>query len=83
MPKLTTRQLDKLLEAAQNAITFQVSGVNQFPFDMLRYDLCWPASERDSNMLAMVGQRTMALKSLKPPTTARWGSFGWKVIEDV
>lgn len=80
--KLTARQKDKLIEAAQNAITFDVEGQGQFPLDMLRYDLCWPASEADATMINMgTGLRPVRLKGLKSPTVARWASFGWKAIE--
>jgi hypothetical protein len=82
--KLTTRQKDKLIEAAQNAITFQVTGKGDFPFDMLRYDLCWPASEQDARLLPTDRHpytgRTINLKGLKTPTAARWASFGWNVV---
>lgn len=89
--KLTTRQRDKLIEAAQNAIEFRVSGRGEFPTDMLRYDLCWPASQGDSHSidtwrdLVTAGgkpfaTRTITLKGLKLPTAARWASFGWTVV---
>jgi hypothetical protein len=83
--KLTARQRDKLIEAAQNAITFQVEGTWDFPLDMLRYDLCWPASQSDAGLIAgttLVGkaERRITLKGLKLPTEARWVSFGWKVV---
>jgi hypothetical protein len=77
--KLTARQRDKLIESAQNAIGFGVTGTGQFPFDMLRYDLCWPSSEFDSRLLGASHQRTIILKGLKLPTAARWESFGWRV----
>lgn len=82
--KLTARQKDKLIEAAQNAIEFSVQGSGAFPMDMLRYDLCWPATETDANMLGTVGafgtNRTISLKGLKPPTSNRWASFSWRVV---
>jgi hypothetical protein len=84
MTKLTTRQADKLIEAAQNAISFTVDGRGDFPYDMLRYDLCWPASEAMARRLGPddhPGERTVILRGLKPPTTARWASFGWTVRE--
>lgn len=84
--KLTQRQKDKLIEAAQNAIEFTVTGRGMFPFDMLRYDLCWPASQGDASII--IGSAThpnrgrhINLKGLKTPTAARWHSFGWKVVE--
>jgi hypothetical protein len=85
--KLTTRQRDKLIEAAQNAIEYEVTGTGDFPADMLRYDLCWPASEADSRSIGAyfghhVTPRTIKLKGLKTPTPARWASFGWTVVEE-
>lgn len=83
--KLTQRQQDKLIEAAQNAISFTVTGEGAFPFDMLRYDKCWPAWEDQSNLLGTVGafgtRRNITLSGLKQPTVARWKSYGWEVRE--
>jgi hypothetical protein len=85
--KLTTRQRDKLIEAAQNSIEFTVTGSGPFPTDMLRYDLCWPASEKDSTAIdgryfgeTALPHRSINLKGLKTPTIARWRSFGWTVL---
>ena len=84
--KLTARQKDKLIEAAQNSIEFTVEGSNLFPVDMLRYDLCRPATEHDSNMIELTfrvntsSPYRITLKGLKTPTDARWSSFGWKVV---
>jgi hypothetical protein len=85
--KLTTRQRDKLIEAAQNAIEITVQGTHNFPYDMLRYDLCWPASEQDSYIIGLSHAENASkserpfrihLKGLKLPTVARWNSFGWE-----
>jgi hypothetical protein len=84
------RQLDKLIEAAQNAIEFTVQGRGQFPADMLRYDLCWPAHQADAHSIEswtdLVSEsgkpfesRRINLRGLKPPTPGRWASFGWMV----
>lgn len=78
--KLTARQQDKLIEAAQNAIEFTVEGSGPFPIDMLRYDLCWPAKEAHSYHLLITDDRRIVLKGLKLPTTRRWESFGWRVV---
>ena len=32
-------------------ITFAVEGKGEFPFDMLRYDVCFPATQNDVSML--------------------------------
>lgn len=82
--KLTTRQRDKLIEAAQNAIEFVVEGRGEFPLDMLRYDRCWPASIDDTLRIPrdhLAIDRQIGLAGLKVPTAARWASFGWKVVE--
>ena len=84
--KTTARQRDKLIEAAQNAIEFEVEGKGEFPLDMLRYDRCWPAHELDSNLIGSVVhaqlKRVVGLVGLKLPTEARWASFGWRVIPE-
>jgi hypothetical protein len=89
MPTKTTRQRDKLIEAAQQSYTFEVVGSGEFPVDMLRYDLCWPSSEQDSGLTAEAAgdhvrfkrTRYITLRGLKTPTVARWASFGWTVTE--
>ena len=74
--------------------TFTVEGRGAFPFDMLRYDNCFPDTSEDAfaiaeTMLKNIPQavRRIALRSqhnkLKGHeiTPARWASFGWHVIE--
>lgn len=71
---------------------FTVTGHGVFPFDMLRYDRCFPATERDSHTvehttrgrLATGEARTVTLTMADPkrlPTEARWQSFGWTVVD--
>lgn len=76
-------------------IEFTVRGNGYFPIDMLRYDNAWPASESDSHLIQL--DRIAAGKDewLKPrniklqmascnglgPTSARWNSFTWEVVE--
>lgn len=66
---------------------FTVEGRGEFPFDMLRYDMCWPKSEsRDSVALSVRGNwnkelRRITLVGLREPTTDRWKSFGWNVVQ--
>jgi hypothetical protein len=86
--RLTARQQDKLIEAAQNAIQFTVTGSGRFPLDMLRYDLCWPANSDESldiedalDSAVRLKERTITLKGLKLPTEPRWRSWGWRVVE--
>lgn len=68
---------------------FTVEGSGEFPFDMLRYDRCWPnASDPDVINLAphqrgslFKSQRMVTLRGQAEPTVGRWESFGWKVRE--
>lgn len=68
---------------------FTVEGSGQFPFDMLRYDCCYPYSEvYDSNTMAAeyYGQRlarrrvTLVTTAEHSPTPGRWQSFMWRVV---
>ena len=61
---------------------FVVQGSGEFPYDMLRYDQCWPATEAvDSGRLGTRSNelRTVRLRGLRSPTTGRWNSFSWRV----
>lgn len=64
-----------------------LSTLGRFPFDMLRYDGAFPASETDS---AVIEATTFpGSKEARPveliatfngaPNDARWRSFGWRV----
>lgn len=68
---------------------FTVRGEGAFPFDMLRYDSCWPATENDAaTMERAMRPRTrstayeVALSTASPnaPSVPRWESFGWEVV---
>ncbi len=63
---------------------FVVEGSGTFPYDMLRYDHCWPESEgRDSPLLdghQNKRQVTLLTDSQFAPTEGRWASFTWKVV---
>ena len=61
---------------------FTVIGSGSFPFDMLRYDECWPLMPEDASALSREDRRKVELLTNKRfgPTTARWASFGWHVI---
>jgi hypothetical protein len=59
---------------------FDTYGRGAFPFDMLRYDSCYPAGVISSGNLVVEDQdemRTVSLYSTRKPTVARWNSFGW------
>lgn len=71
-------------------ITFKVTGTQLFPYDMLRYDECFPATEQDSAKIEALsptprrrtrGQVEINLKTAlkRGPTDPRWQSFGWTV----
>lgn len=62
---------------------FTVRGAGEFPFDMLRYDMCWPASPDDVAQMMSTGRRTVTLHTpvTTSPTTGRWDSFLWQVTE--
>jgi len=67
---------------------FTVEGTHEFPFDMLRYDRCWPKAEMEIINLAphprsgmFKEKRKVTLRSLNEPTDGRWRSFGWQVID--
>jgi hypothetical protein len=83
------RTHDKLYEA-----TFRVRGSGEFPFDMLRYDCCYPINETearrmswaecDSSEVRTVELRRKACKlrcDAENITPARWQSFGWRVLQ--
>jgi len=67
---------------------FTVEGSHEFPWDMLRYDRCWPKSEDQITSLAPFHRsssynekRQVKLRGLNEPTDGRWMSFGWRVVE--
>jgi len=67
---------------------FTVEGSHQFPFDMLRYDRCWPRAEAeiinlDPNPRSSLYKETrrVRLRGLNEPTDGRWESFQWRVVE--
>ena len=68
-----------------------VEGSGEFPYDMLRYDACWPRTEQDAHQMNLAATcqgdvRRVELLTYKEykswqPTVGRWHSMGWKVIE--
>ena len=65
---------------------YEVTGNGIFPWDMLRYDCCWPASSEDAFNLEKptdpekrVKPRTVRMSSIQAPTEGRWTSFLWRV----
>jgi hypothetical protein len=65
-------------------LTVEVSGT--FPYDMLRYDNCVPATETDSGKMGRRDLRQVTLRrfcSTKTPASPRWASFGATIIREV
>lgn len=77
--------------------TFTVRGTGTFPYDMLRYDHCWPEKEAESDRLDsnkmlhddnyFSTPRDVSLVRYVDskhdfPTSGRWHSFGWQVVEE-
>lgn len=78
----------------RNDVTdFVVEGRGDFPFDMLRYDECWPADGNSAINLVrkskedrapgettfrQVCLRTSISRNVHPK---RWDSFNWKVVK--
>jgi len=60
---------------------------NQFPMDMLRYDRCYPLTERDAREIERSTELTESRREIvimlqsndRSPTADRWDSRGWKV----
>jgi len=64
--------------------TYVVEGSGSFPYDMLRYDRSYPATENDSALLERGGYRSVTLVSNseyagKDSSATRWSSFCWSV----
>jgi hypothetical protein len=81
MHKLRAEERPKFL------FEYYVTGAGVFPFDMMRFDSCWPATGEDAARLewerinSAKGRslRSIRMRSYKPPTIARWASFVWSV----
>lgn len=68
---------------------YTVEGRGEFPFDMLRYECSYPASEQESRLLTSqasirAGRRSVALVHFDTwkgwtPAEDRWKSFLWRV----
>ena len=49
-----------------------------FPYDMLRYDQCWPVTSEDAfKVVSDVDRRSIKMRSYRAPTIEHWSSFGW------
>jgi len=65
---------------------YYVTGTGTFPYDMLRYDSCWPMTGVDAakidwyeNNARGRENRSIRMLSFREPTIDRWSSFGWLV----
>ena len=75
----------------QTFTRFKVAGANDFPLDMLRFDRCYPESERATHTMTypLDEQRTVELcqthDAAEAPhiTKDRWASYGWPVVDIV
>lgn len=81
------------IPAKTRMVTFTVEGGGSFPFDMLRYDACYPDTEaKDSHQLEWLGQpglrqvrmrhRVLKDENLFNYPSPRWTSFGWRVLPE-
>lgn len=76
----------------QSVQVYTVTGVGEFPMDMLRYDASWPSRGEDVTAITQSLMRrrtdkrheryTVRLNALRAPTEGRWASFGWTVGYD-
>lgn len=81
---VTRRRLPKLYRK----FAFTVRGSGRFPFDMLRYDGCYPETgmdvtsmtSEDREVFGRSQERNVRLRSDREPTVDRWTSFGWQVV---
>jgi hypothetical protein len=64
--------------------TFVVEGSGEFPFDMLRYDSCWPQNGDSAAFMSKhyTERRKITLESvgISTPSVNRWASFNWRVV---
>ena len=62
--------------------TFEVEGVGQFPFDMLRHSRAWPTSSVCATLLGREHRRRIRLTAaqVRHVSLARWDSFRWPVV---
>jgi hypothetical protein len=69
-------------------VSFIVEGSGEFPFDMLRYDSCFPRDEGQARQMGDTHERRRvhlvrripADVPFPEPTVARWESFLWRVV---
>jgi hypothetical protein len=86
---MTLRYTERLLtndERPTRSYDYWVTGRGHFPFDMLRYDRCWPCTGEDAILIDYNQRnrepRSIHLRSYQMPTIGRWSSFLWSVGQD-
>lgn len=64
---------------------FTVTGSGPFPFDMLRYDQCWPYESEDAAKMSGDEIRSIVLQTdwKRVITYKRWSSFTWEAVPGV
>lgn len=68
-------------------VYFKATGSGEFPYDMLRYDCCYPQTEASAHKLTYshewreVYLVTAAREDGWIPCVARWRSQGWNVVD--
>lgn len=79
----------KVVKRNMTCTRLRVRGSGGFPFDMLRYDNCFPDKEEDSAAVGadhVLPYREVWLRRVSlgtPANVDRWRSFGWEVVEEV
>lgn len=78
------------MSTKRDLIEYAVEGSGEFPFDMLRYDQSFPATEQDSRKMSsdyyqrriVVLWAFIQLGTDRVPTHDRWRSFLWAVVAE-
>ncbi len=70
-------------ERPKRVYEYVVTGMGDFPVDMLHFDQCWPATGDDAAKIVEPASpaepRSIRMRSHQRPDTDRWSSFGWTV----
>lgn len=75
-------------ERPKHTYEYYVTGSGEFPWDMLRYDACWPTDSIEAFKMGIgfwghddeyKKLRSIKMRSYREPTIGRWSSFTWSV----
>lgn len=62
---------------------YAVTGMGDFPVDMLCFDQCWPVTGDDAAKIVEPASpaepRSIRMRSHQRPEIDRWSNFGWSV----